>query len=118
MRSHGVPNFTDSTGGATIVPAGVNPNAPGFKTTSSACSHLLPQLHPPQPASAQASERLLKFANCMRSLGLTDLPDPTPTQPFSHGGYSAVIRRGGVYLAVPATLLASPAYKHATAACR
>jgi hypothetical protein len=119
MRSHGVPNFPDpGSSGFALVPAGVNSAAPAFKAASSACSRLVPQLHPPQQASAQASEQLLKFAQCLRSHGLSALPDPTPTKPSSHSGYSAVIHRGGAYLAVPAALLSSPAYKQATAACR
>jgi hypothetical protein len=119
MRSHGAPDFPDpGSSGFALVPAGVNAAAPAFKAASSACSHLLPQLHPPQEASAQASEQLLKFSQCMRAHGLTALSDPTPTKPSSHSGYSAVIRRGGAYVAIPATLLASPAYKQATGACR
>ena len=119
MRSHGVPNFPDPGGGdVTLVPTGVNPSAPAFKTAWSACSNLVPQLHPPQQVSTQATDQLLKFAQCLRSHGLTGLPDPTQTRPPSHTGYSAVIRRGGDYLAVPAALLASPAYTQATAACR
>ena len=54
----------------------------------------------------------------MRAHDLTGLPDPTHTRPPSHSGYSAVIRRGGAYLAIPVTLLASPAYKQATVTCR
>lgn len=121
MRSHGVPSFPDpgSGGGIQITPSsGVNPLSPAFRAASSTCGKLLSQLHPPQQPLAQATEQLLKFSQCMRSHGLTGLPDPSPVRPSSHSGYSAVIRRGGAYLAIPVALLASPAYKQATAACR
>jgi hypothetical protein len=64
MRSRGVPDFPDPGSGAfALVPAGVNPSAPAFRAASSACGHLLPQLHPPQQASAEARGQLLKFSN-------------------------------------------------------
>jgi len=118
MRSHGVPSFPDpnSTNFA-LIPAGFDPTAPAFKTAASTCDHLVPQLHPPQQASEHASEQLLKFSTCVRSHGLAAFPDPTPTRPANRSGASAMIRRGGAYLAIPARLISSPAYKQATSAC-
>jgi hypothetical protein len=55
----------------------------------------------------------------MRSHGVTGFPDPRPTPPLSHDGYSLVVRWGGVFLAVPATISSrSPAYRSAASACR
>jgi hypothetical protein len=55
----------------------------------------------------------------MRAHGVTGFPDPTTTPPASPSGYSEVIGRGGVFLAVPDTISPrSPAYTQAAAACR
>ena len=134
MRSHGVPNLPDpgsnrSGGGVSIVPAGIDTSSPAFKTAWSACSTLLPGLGAHQGASAQATEQLLKLSECMRSHGVTGFPDPTSAPPAGFPGpaagapaghsYSAVIRRGGAYLAIPETInTASPSYRQAAAACR
>jgi hypothetical protein len=123
MRSHGVSSFPDSSagpgGGVSVVPAGINQSAPAFKTAFSICSRLLPALGRHQQPTAQATAQMLKFSQCMRAHGVTGFPDPTETPPADFGDYSSVVRRGGVYLAVPSTInAASPAYKHAAAACR
>jgi hypothetical protein len=134
MRSHGVPNLPDpgSSGGGgavSIVPAGINMSSPAFKAAWSACGRLL-ELGAHHGSSAQAAEQMLKFSECMRSHEVSGFPDPTATAPagFSdptagapvgNSGYSAVIRRGGVYLAIPNTInTASPSYRQAAAACR
>jgi hypothetical protein len=50
---------------------------------------------------------------------VTGFPDPTTSPPSSPSGYSLVIGRGGVFIAVPETINAgSPVYTHAAAACR
>ena len=118
MRSHGVPNFPDPGSAGDAHPPGVNTSAPAFKTAASACRSSQPQLHPPQQASAQAVEQLVKFSQCVRSHRLPGLPDPTQTRPPSRAGDSAVIHRGGAYLTIPASLLRSPAYEQAVGACR
>jgi len=116
-------------GGVSIVPAGIDTSSPAFKTAWSACSTLLPGLGAHQGASAQATEQLLKLSECMRSHGVTGFPDPTSAPPAGFPGpaagapaghsYSAVIRRGGAYLAIPDTInTASPSYRQAAAACR
>jgi hypothetical protein len=134
MRSHGVPNLPDpgssgGGGGVSIVPTGINMSAPAFKAAWSACGRLL-ELGAHHGSSAQAAEQMLKFSECMRSHDVRGFPDPTATPPagFSdptagppagNSGYSAVIRRGGVYLAIPNTInRASPSYRQAAAACR
>jgi hypothetical protein len=123
MRGHGVPNFPDpgSGGGVRIAPgSGINPQSPAFQSAQSACSKLLPGggsgLH--GPPSAQARTLMLATSECMRTHGVTGFPDPTTTPPLSINGYSQVIGRGGVFIAVPDTINpGSPTYAQAAAAC-
>jgi hypothetical protein len=122
MRSHGVANFPDpsSSGGIQIsAGSGVNPFSPAFKAAQSVCRKLLPGGGPGGAPSAQAKRQLLAIAQCMRAHGVPDFPDPTTTPPSSPAGYSQVLGRGGVFLAVPNTIdTASPAYTQAAAQCR
>jgi hypothetical protein len=130
MRSHGEPNLPDpgsggGGGGVSIVPAGINTSSPAFKTAWSTCAKLLLGMAAHQGASAQATQQMLKLSECMRSHGVSGFPDPTDTDPTGGGplssqsGYSAVIHRGGVWLAIPDTINpTSPTYRQAAAACR
>jgi hypothetical protein len=57
---------------------------------------------------------MLGISECMRAHGVTGFPDPTTTPPASPSGYSQVIGRGGVFLAVPDTInTGSPVYRQA-----
>jgi hypothetical protein len=122
MRSHGVPNFPDPTSGGGIQitsSSGINPFSPSFKSAQSACRKSLPGGGPGsgQP-SAQAKAQMLAISQCMRAHGITAFPDPTTTAPSSPNGYSAVIERGGVVLAIPDTIdTRSPAFRQAAATC-
>lgn len=123
MRSHGVPSFPDpSSGGGIHITAGsgINPFSPAFKAAQSACNKLLPGGGPGGHGapSEQAKEQMLAISECMRAHGITSFPDPT-TMPPSGPGYSQVLGRGGVFLAVPDTInAASPAYTRAAATCK
>jgi hypothetical protein len=94
MRKNGVANFPDpdssghikltfgqSASGATT---GVDSNTPQFAKAQKACQRLLPNGGKPS-AQAQQKEvqQALKFAQCMRSHGVTKYPDP---QVGSNGG--------------------------------
>ncbi len=121
MRSHGVPDFPDpSPAGGIHLSSGMNPFSPAFKAAQANCQKLLPgggpgAAHP----TAQAKEQTLKVSECMRQHGISGFPDPTFTPPSSPAGYSALIDRGGVILAVPSTIdPQSPAFKQAAAACK
>jgi hypothetical protein len=122
MRSHGVPNFPDPTGGGGIeinVGSGINPHSPAFRAARAACGRFLPGGGPGRGRSAQARQQMLAISTCMRAHGVTGFPDPTTTPPSSTNGYSQVTGRGGVFLAVPDTINPdSPAYRQAAAACR
>jgi hypothetical protein len=123
MRSHDVPNFPDPSGGGGIqIPdgSGINPQSPAFQSAQQACAKLLPggspgRAHP----SEQAKTQMLQTSECMRQHGVSGFPDPTLSPPASGlAGFSQVIGRGGVFVAIPNTInTGSPAFKQAAAAC-
>lgn len=125
MRSHRVRNYPDALsagpGGGVSPPSsppGIDTSSPAFKGAWSACSKLLPTLSGHQSPSAQTIKQMLDFSKCMRAHGVTGFPDPSSVRLRPRAGYTT-IRRGGVYLAIPATISsAAPAYQHARAACR
>jgi hypothetical protein len=87
MRSHGVGNFPDpdskgrikvtsgvSAGGQKT---GVDVNSPQFKRAAQACQKLLPNGGRPTAAQqAKEQQAALKYAQCMRSHGVPNFPDP------------------------------------------
>lgn len=126
MRSHGLSNFPDPsrTGHGIQLSAGpssgVNPQSPAFQQAQQACKHLLPGGgQPSAQASAQAKAHLLHISECMRAHGISGFPDPTTSPPSSPAGYSAIMGRGGVFLAIPSSIdTQSPAFNQAAAACK
>ena len=80
MRSHGVPSFPDPNAkGELQIQAnqgsGLDPRSSQFRSAMQACKSLAPS---PTPAQQhQALETGLKFAQCMRSHGISDFPDPS-----------------------------------------
>lgn len=124
MRAHGVPNFPDpsgSGGGIQIkIGSGVNPSSPAFEAAQNACQKLLPGGGPTSGhPSEQVKQQMLGISTCMRAHGISGFPDPTTGQPPAPGsGYSIVLGRNGVFLAVPSSVnVASPAFKQAATAC-
>jgi hypothetical protein len=93
MRSHGVPNYPDPSGGS--LPKGdaqaFGVSSTVFSAARSACQHLLPTAGSfqeqasqcmlagdcPPAVVAQMMAIDLKFAQCMRSHGVPNWPDPT-----------------------------------------
>ena len=88
MRSHGVPNFPDPTSnagptngaasanGATPSVGTVDKHSPAVEAAAKACNSLTHSA----PSAAQNVQRTgptLKFAECMRSHGVTNFPNPT-----------------------------------------
>jgi hypothetical protein len=80
MRSHGVPGFPDpdaqghlylkvTKGGA------LDPNSPKFQAAQQACKSLAPSQNA-SASNSQFSAQMLKFAECMRSHGVPQFPDP------------------------------------------
>jgi hypothetical protein len=121
MRGHGVPNFPDPSGrgGIQITPgSGINPRAPAFQAAQNACSKLLPDGGAAHgPPSEKRKLAMLKLAKCMRSHGLATFPDPTSSPPAPGGGFGLAFGSPGSFIAVPQSILQSPAFKQAAAAC-
>lgn len=122
MRSHGVPNFPDPSGGGGIhfaVGSGLNPFSPSFKTAQAHCARLLPGGGPgnQHPTAGQIAAARATSA-CMRRHGVTGFPDPTLKPPSRPAGYSILENRGGVILAVPRAINPqSPVFLQAAKAC-
>jgi len=108
MRTNGISAFPDpdSSGQLTIdgIANGthIDPNTPAFRRALTACKSLEPagfvgtQRTPSQQAAA------LKFAQCMRTNGIANFPDPTPTGPIinvngahSIPGFEAALQKCG-----------------------
>jgi hypothetical protein len=125
MRANGVPHFPDPGGGGggfkfqLNAGAGVNPSSPAFQAAQVKCRSLLPGGGPVGGhPSAQAKAQMLAMSECMRRHGVTGFPDPTASPPSSPAGFSVVIGRGGVFVAVPRTIdVRSPVFQKAAAAC-
>jgi hypothetical protein len=122
MRSHGVPNFPDPGGGGgkiQITPgSGINPQSPAFQSARTACAKLLPGGGPPTgPASESRKLALLKLARCMRAHGVPTFPDPTATAPLPRPGFGIAFGGPGAFIAVPQSLMQSPAFNQAAAEC-
>jgi hypothetical protein len=94
MRSHGVPNFPDPSsdgqinvdfahGGKDGSPAsdGIDRMSAQYISADQTCRHLLPGGVPTPAQNQQALGRGLKLAQCMRSHGVQNYPDPNPANP-------------------------------------
>jgi hypothetical protein len=90
MRSHGVLNFPDPTsdgqidvkfasGGKGGAPAssGIDRMSPQYISADRTCRHLLPGGVPTPAQDQVALAKELRFAQCMRSHGVSNFPDPT-----------------------------------------
>jgi hypothetical protein len=102
MRTHGVPDFPDpqsgggygiqasagSSGGSVVVNGHtINESAPAFQTAMNSCQKDQPQ--GPATSGSQltaARQGALKMAECMRSSGVPNFPDPKVSAgPGGHG---------------------------------
>jgi len=82
MRSHGLPDFPDPNangqGFGNQQDANQEQNNPHFGTAYSACRHLLPSAPSSHGKVIPSSSQLVQFAQCMRSHGVPNYPDPNP----------------------------------------
>jgi hypothetical protein len=80
MRSHGVPSFPDPQNGHFLIQGSVE-NSPQFASASETCQKYLPNGlsngGSGTSGGSSTSTAELKFAECMRSHGVTNFPDPT-----------------------------------------
>ena len=87
MRRHGVPDFPDPTvqngsvGFSITAGDGVDQNSPQYQSARQACSSLRGGGTANSGSGNLAKE--LKFAQCMRSHGVPDFPDPSKNGGFS-----------------------------------
>jgi hypothetical protein len=115
MRAHGVPDFPDPNASGAIAVPRATPDGAGGSVSSSkmdsangACQHLLPGGGGASPGQVQQEQtEALKFAQCMRTHGVPDYPDPTVTSQ----GYSSNLKNSGINTQ-------SPQFLAAVGACR
>jgi hypothetical protein len=121
MRSHGVPNFPDPGSGGGIqfnAGSGIDPQSPAFRAAQNACFRLLPGGGPGHGGFSEArKQQMLRLAKCMRAHGVPSFPDPTSRPPSLAGGFGIAFGGPGSFLAVPQSLMKSPAFLQAAAAC-
>ena len=96
MRSHGIKDFPDpqpnpgGQGGSFSYSSGpgsdLNHNETRFQAADRACQSLLPQQ---APASAQRIAGLVKLAQCLRSHGFPDFPDPDSQGAFDSSKFDS-----------------------------
>lgn len=94
IRSHSEPNFPDPAANGTLnlnfatggkggapVSSGIDRMSSQYISADKTCRHLLPGGVPTPEQTQQALAKALKFAQCMRSHGEPNFPDPNPTNP-------------------------------------
>ena len=94
MRSHGVPNFPDPPPSFDGKFPGSSPQQLGIsesrlRAVTGACQNLLPAVRGPAPLTTQDQQDYLRAAACMRSHGITNLPDPTFSGGRAHVAFPA-----------------------------
>ena len=88
MRSNGVSQFPDpgASGRLTIDAvangSGLDTRSPAFTQALSACKGLEPAGFTGSPRSSRQQAAGLRFAQCIRSNGVSDFPDPLPNGPL------------------------------------
>lgn len=130
MRSNGLPNFPDPSGSGGFQfrrGSGVDPFSPAFKAAQAKCEKRTgyQALEGPgsgPPPSSKTLARFLRIAQCMRSHGVPNFPDPrTSIPPNLHppaGGARFVISDiEGVILVMGSIDEQSPAFTRAAAEC-
>jgi hypothetical protein len=77
MRSHGVSNYADPAPGKSqsIGQSGIDTNSPTYQAAATACQEY--QSAPINNSNQQNGSAGLKFAQCMRSHGVTNFPEST-----------------------------------------
>ncbi len=106
MRSHGQPSFPDpSSQGGFKFPNGL-PSGPAYQSAYTACKKLLPNGGVVTAQLRKLMGTALKFAECMRTHGIANFPDPT----MSNGTISIAIPQGsGIDTSSPQFLAAQQA---------
>jgi hypothetical protein len=101
MRAHGVPDFPDPDSNGTIPKGsaqqyGVSDSQ--YQAAHTACTHLLPNSGGvSQAVIQQAMDGMRRFAQCMRSDGVSNWPDPTTDR----AGYPTFYLQGEIDMNAP-----------------
>ena len=88
MRSNGVSEFPDPTASGKLTidavanGSSLDTSTPAFKQAISACKNLEPAGFTGSKRSSQQQDAALKFAQCIRTNGVNDFPDPMPNGPL------------------------------------
>jgi hypothetical protein len=77
MRSHGEPSFPDPDSQGNFNTGGIDNRTSQYQSANKSCAHLLPNNGQPTAQNQKVVSAALKYAQCMRSHGITDFPDPT-----------------------------------------
>jgi hypothetical protein len=112
MRTHGVPSFPDPDSTGTIPKGsaqqfGVSDSR--YQAAQTACAHLLPSSGGVSQALVQrAMNGMRAFAQCMRSDGVANWPDPTTDR----AGYPAFFLQGEIDMHAPQIVTKIDACQH------
>jgi hypothetical protein len=60
---------------------------------------------------------MLAMSQCMRKHGLATFPDPVATPPSPSSGFGLAFGSPGSFIAIPQSLMQSPAFDQAARAC-
>jgi hypothetical protein len=118
MRSNGVTNYSDPGSSARPLSSNhIDPNSPTFQRAFTACRKYASNggIGPPAPTAAQL-RFALAFAQCVRTHGFPQFPDPLATAP--HPDQAEFTLGQGKYFPVNSTYhVMSSAFMHAAKAC-
>jgi len=111
MRANGVPNYPDpNANGQMNLPPSIDVGSPLFLAADKKCAKYIAHPAPSAQETARALTQDVAFAECMRSHGIKDLPDPQVI-----GGASTIRLRSDLY---PDLDPSSPFFKRAAKACQ
>jgi len=115
MRSHGLPDFPDpDSSGGFPMPQNIDPNSPQYQAAANACkAYQGPGLNLTPAREEQIEAHALEYAQCMRSHGVPNYPDPVIK--FSDGGVSSSQSLGGPGSGIDPN---SPAFQAALKTCQ
>jgi hypothetical protein len=122
MRAHGLTNFPDPTDGGGGIQlnanSGLNPQSPGFQDAQKACNRYLPGGGPgSRKPTEEQKELAIQQAQCMRTHGVPNFPDPVLTPP-TPGPNELIIGRDGLFFVFgPGIDPQSPAFQAASKGC-
>jgi hypothetical protein len=92
MRSHGVSNFPDPTvgsGGGVTFQGSFDLKSPTYQAAAAVCGSLIPGGTQGPPMSSQKLAAEVAWAQCMRTHGVPNFPDPSAQGVFDSGQFDA-----------------------------